>query len=139
MGKIDISQSMRSLDFGPKYNGRIQRACRDFDIATIRDLCQCSGKDLMKIRGIGKRCIEEIESVLEGYGLHLGMLTQEMDEYAGATLPEGEDGTDAGLWEQRRYEVAREMFVRHRIPAEVAVCEADELMNALKLRNTMHP
>ena len=64
---------------------------------------------------------------------------QEMDEYAGATLPEGEDGTDAGLWEQRRYEVAREMFVRHRIPAEVAVCEADELMNALKLRNTMHP
>lgn len=55
MEKTDISQSVKTLDFGSKYNARIQRICREFDIKTIRDLCQWSGKELARVRDIGEK------------------------------------------------------------------------------------
>ena len=83
MEKIDISQSVKTLEFGSKYEARIQRIFREFDIKTIRDLCQWPGKDLVRVRDMGRKSIEEIEDVLERYNLRLGMLGKELDEYAG--------------------------------------------------------
>lgn len=131
MVKIDISKSVDTLDFGLKFGIRIRRICREFDITTIRDLCQWSGKDLIKVRDMGGKSIEEIESVLGKYGLRLGMLAEELDEYAG-TGNSKQAEAEAALWEQRRYEIAKEMFVKHRILAVAAVNEADELIRALK-------
>ncbi len=133
MEKIDISQSVKTLDFGRKYNTRIQRICRDFNITTIRELCQWYGKDMIRVHDIGKKSIEEIEEVLGRYNLRLGMFNEELDEYAGIGLSKQEEA-DAALWEQRRYEIAKEMFVRYRILAIAAVNEADELIRTLRYK-----
>ena len=130
MEKIDISQSVKTLEFGSKYEARIQRIFREFDIKTIRDLCQWPGKDLVRVRDMGKKSIEEIEDVLERYNLRLGMLGKELDEYAGIENSV-QDEEEEAKWEQRRYEIAREMFVQHRMLAVAAVKEADDLIAAL--------
>ncbi|WP_044096674.1 DNA-directed RNA polymerase subunit alpha C-terminal domain-containing protein [Bacteroides sp. 14(A)] len=131
MAKIDINQSVETLDFGRKYDTRIQRICREFRITTIRDLCQWPGRDLMKVHDMGEKSIEEIEAVLGKYDLRLGMLGEELDEYAGTGNSKQEEA-EAALWEQRRYEIAKEMFVKHRMLAVAAVNEADELIRALR-------
>ena len=106
MEKIDISQSVKTLEFGSKYEARIQRIFREFDIKTIRDLCQWPGKDLVRVRDMGRKSIEEIEDVLERYNLRLGMLGKELDEYAGIENSV-QDEEEEAKWEQRRYEIAR--------------------------------
>ena len=108
MEKIDISQSVKTLEFGSKYEARIQRIFREFDIKTIRDLCQWPGKDLVRVRDMGRKSIEEIEDVLERYNLRLGMLGKELDEYAGienSVQDEEEEasGNNAGTRSPRRY------------------------------------
>ena len=120
MEKIDISQSVKTLEFGSKYEARIQRIFREFDIKTIRDLCQWPGKDLVRVRDMGRKSIEEIEDVLERYNLRLGMLGKEQDE------------EEEAKWEQRRYEIAKEVFIHHRLVANSAVYEADGLIRALR-------
>lgn len=131
MVKIDINQSVDTLDFGRKYDTRIQRICREFSITTIRDLCRWIGRDLIKVHDMGEKSIEEIEEVLGKYNLRLGMLDEELDEYAGIGNSRQEKAEEA-LWEQRRYEIAKEMFVHHRLAANSAVYEADDLIRALR-------
>ena len=119
MEKIDISQSVKTLEFGSKYEARIQRIFREFDIKTIRDLCQWPGKDLVRVRDMGRKSIEEIEEVLERYNLRLGMLGKELDEYA-------------GIENSVQDEEEEEIFIHHRLVAESAVYEADGLIRALR-------
>lgn len=129
MEKIDISQSIKTLGFGGKYNARIQRICRESDIKTVRDLCQWPERELVRIRDIGEKSIEEIEDVLGKYSLRLGMSGEELDEYSGIGNSVQEEETK---WEQRRYEIAKEIFVHHRLAANSAVYEADELIRVLR-------
>lgn len=131
MEKIDISQSVKTLEFGSKYEARIQRIFREFDIKTILDLCQWPGKDLVRVRDMGRKSIEEIEDVLERYNLRLGMPGKELDEYAGIGNSV-QDEEEEAKWEQRRYEIAKEVFIHHRLVANSAVYEADELIRALR-------
>ena len=123
MEKIDISQSVKTLEFGSKYEARIQRIFREFDIKTIRDL--------VRVRDMGRKSIEEIEDVLERYNLRLGMPGKELDEYAGIGNSV-QDEEEEAKWEQRRYEIAKEVFIHHRLVANSAVYEADELIRALR-------
>lgn len=129
MVRIDINQSVNTLDFGHKFSVRIRRICHEFGITTIRDLCQWPGSDLIKVRNMGGKSIEEIEAVLGRYDLRLGMLAEELDEYAGTG---NSKQAEVALWEQRRYEIAKEMFVKHRMLAIAAVNEAEELIRALR-------
>mgnify|MGYP000806628660 CR=1 FL=1 len=59
------------------------------------------------------------------------MFNEELDKYAGIGNTTPEDKEEEAKWEQRRYEIAREMFVQHRMLAVAAVKEADDLIAAL--------
>ena len=140
MGKIDIKQSIRTLDFGCQYDIRVQGIFRENGIFSIRDLCQWSRRDLMRMRYLGNKSVMGIEAVLEKYDLRLGMTDKELDEYAGIDHREKEassvlsiqEDTEAGKWEQRRYEIAKDLCVNQCITAYDAVQEADKLIRALK-------
>lgn len=88
-------------------------------------------KGLGKGTRYGKKSIEEIEDVLERYNLRLGMPGKELDEYAGIGNSV-QDEEEEAKWEQRRYEIAKEVFIHHRLVANSAVYEADELIRALR-------
>ena len=142
MERIDIDKNVDALDFGSPFEIRIQMLCHAHEMVSIRDLCRYSRLDLMKMRHCGRKTIGRIEAVLNRYGLQLGMTDRELDEYArtaprestalaAASAPED---TEAAKWEQRRYEIAKEMFVQHRMLAVAAVKEADDLIAALGYR-----
>lgn len=81
-----------------------------------------------------------IEEVLGKYALQLGMTNKELDEYAGIDFQESEnlsnipieEDTEADKWEERRYEIAKELFVHQHLSAYNAVTEADSLIKYLK-------
>lgn len=145
MERIDIDKNVDALDFGSPFEIRIQMLCHAHEMVSIRDLCRYSRLDLMKMRHCGRKTIGRMEAVLNRYGLQLGMTDRELTEYAhtaqrertalaaASALEETED-TEAAKWEQRRYEIAREMFVQHRMLAVAAVKEADDLIAALGYR-----
>lgn len=86
--KIDIEQPVCLYDFGHNYNVRIQRILRDNHIITIRELCRQPKRNLLGLHDFGKNSIWKIETLLENYGLCLGMSDKELDEYAGILSPE---------------------------------------------------
>lgn len=142
MERIDIDKNVDALDFGSPFEIRIQMLCHAHEMVSIRDLCRYSRLDLMKMRHCGRKTIGRIEAVLNRYGLQLGMTDRELDEYARTAQRESRalaaasapEDTEAAKWEQRRYEIAKEMFVQHRMLAVAAVKEADDLIAALGYR-----
>lgn len=140
METIDISQSVKALDFGKQYGTRVQGVFRENEIFSIRDLCRQIRRDLVRTCYLGEKSVAMIEAVLKKYGLRLSMTDKELNEYAGVEHREKEmlsdtsvqEDAEAVLWEQRRYEIAKEMFVKYRILAIAAVNEADELIRALR-------
>lgn len=140
MEMIDISQSVKALDFGKQYGIRVQGVFWENEIFSIRDLCRQIRRDLVRTRYLGEKSVAMIEAVLKKHGLRLGMTDKELNEYAGVEHREKEmpfdtsvqEDAEAVLWEQRRYEIAKEMFVKYRILAIAAVNEADELIRALR-------
>lgn len=140
MERIDIGKNVNMFRFRDTLDTRIRHMFHMKGITTVRDLCLQNKRDLMKTREVGIRSIRQIETILEPYGLRLGMYETELDEYARAAQSENKALTDASLseekeekkWEQRRYEIAREMFVQHRMLAVAAVKEADDLIAVLR-------
>lgn len=43
------------------------------DIETLGDLVQCRRNDLLKIRNVGKKCVDEYELIAKSFGLRLDM------------------------------------------------------------------
>lgn len=140
MGKMDISKSVKSLDFGKQYGVRVQRIFQKNGIFTIRDLCSQSKQELAYTRYLSERSISMIEKILGKYALQLGMTNKELDEYAGIDFQESGNqsniligkNTEADKWEERRYKIALELFVHQRLSAYNAVTEADSLIKHLR-------
>lgn len=139
MERIDIGQNVNLFRFRDTVDARIRHMFRRNGITTVRDLCLQNKRDLMKTREVGIRSIMQIETILEPHGLRLGMHETELDEYARAAqrdrkVPAAASASEETKWEQRRYEIAREMFVQHRMLAVAAVKEADDLIAVLRHR-----
>lgn len=88
MKKMDISKSVKSLDFGKQYGVRVQRIFQKNGIFTVRDLCSQSKQELAHTRYLSERSISMIEKILGKYALQLGMTNKELDEYAGIDFQE---------------------------------------------------
>lgn len=66
-GEAMLDKTIKEVNFSTRvFNGLM--AAR---INTIRDLCNCSKAELMKLGHLGKRSVAEIESVLSEMGLEL--------------------------------------------------------------------
>lgn len=89
MERIDIGQNVNLFRFRDTLDARIRRMFRVNGITTVRDLCLQNKRDLLKTREVGIRSIRLIETILESYGLWLGMHETELDEYARAAQKEG--------------------------------------------------
>ena len=140
MKQIDINQNVTTLYFGSMQNTRIQRVCGAMQISTIRDLCLCTAHDLANMRGMGCASLKKVKEVLGGCGLRLGMTEEEVKEYArpdshADEMPEERPApqtTATADWEQRRYEVAKELLLSQTMPPVEAVKKADEFIEALR-------
>ena len=60
-------------DYADQLSVRAYNGLRNADIATIGDLVLKSEQELLRERNIGRKSIEEVERILEGLGLKLGM------------------------------------------------------------------
>jgi len=141
MEKIDVNRCVGELFCEEPFALRIRKVCGSHQIATIRDLCLYTNWDLIHFRHLGDKSIAHIEDMLGSYGLRLGMSEPELDAYMG--LEPGEDEKVAAImrfeeaeavkWRQRRYEVARDLYVRYRgLSPYEAIAEAEKLILALQ-------
>lgn len=60
-------------DYADQLSVRAYNGLRNADIATIGDLVVKSESELLRERNIGRKSIEEVERILDGLGLKLGM------------------------------------------------------------------
>ena len=60
-------------DYADQLSVRAYNGLRNADIATIGDLVVKSESELLRERNIGRKSIEEVERILDGLGLQLGM------------------------------------------------------------------
>lgn len=141
MGKFDIDRPIAELFSVEPYALRIRNVCNSHDIATIRELCLHSNWDLLHFRHLGERSIAHMEKMLGNFGLRLGMTEEDLDAYMRFETEDDKDVTtimrfeesEEVKWDQRRYEVARDLYVRYRgLSPYEAMEEAEKLILALQ-------
>lgn len=137
MGKFDIDRPIAELFSVEPYALRIRNVCNSHDIATIRELCLHSNWDLLHFRHLGERSIAHMEEMLGNFGLRLGMTEEDLDAYMRFETEDDKDVTtimrfeesEEVKWDQRRYEVARDLYVRYRgLSPYEAMEEAEKLI-----------
>ena len=142
MGKFDIDRPIAELFSVEPYALRIRNVCNSHDIATIRELCLHSNWDLLHFRHLGERSIAHMEEMLGNFGLRLGMTEEDLDAYMRFETEDDKDVTtimrfeesEEVKWDQRRYEVARDLYVRYRgLSPYEAMEEAEKLILALQV------
>lgn len=63
---------------------RSVNSLKNANIHTLRDLVRRSEKDMLETKNFGRKSLEEVQEVLQGLGLHLGMAVAERSASAGA-------------------------------------------------------
>jgi DNA-directed RNA polymerase subunit alpha len=63
---------------------RSVNSLKNANIHTLRDLVRRSEKDMLETKNFGRKSLEEVQEVLQGLGLHLGMDVSERPASAGA-------------------------------------------------------
>ena len=120
---------------------RILQVCGSHYIVSVRALCLHTNQDLIRFRQLGHKSIAHIGYILSRHGLRPGMTEKELDIYMGIKSEEDEGVTtiiryeesEAAKWQQRRYEVARDLYVKYRsLSPYEAMEEAEKLILALQ-------
>ena len=119
------------------FDTRIHKVLSDNGINTVGDLVKKSELELLKLPKLGRAAVTEIRDFLEENGLELG-------SDGGMTDVPVNDGID---WEQRRYEIARDVLASYttrynrdlvewnpRERAKAALEQADALVELLKMK-----
>lgn len=141
MEKIDINQNVSELFCEEPFVLRIRKVCGSHGIESVRDLCLHTNWDLIQFRHLGHKSIAHIGDVLGRHGLRPGMTEKELDIYMGIESGEGKcvadimrhEESEAVKWQQRRYEVARDLYVKYRsLSPYEAMEEAEKLILALQ-------
>ena len=118
------------------FDTRIHKVLSDNGINTVGNLVKKSESELLKLTKLGRAAVTEIRDFLEENGLELGG--------GGMTDVPVNDGID---WEQRRYEIARDVLASYttrynrdlvewspRERAKAALEQADALIELLKTK-----
>jgi DNA-directed RNA polymerase subunit alpha len=63
---------------------RSVNSLKNANIHTLRDLVRRTEKDMLETKNFGRKSLEEVQEVLQGLGLHLGMEVPERSASAGA-------------------------------------------------------
>ena len=69
----ELHRSTSIDDYADQLSVRAYNGLRNADISTIGDLVVKSESELLRERNIGRKSIEEVERILDGLGLKLGM------------------------------------------------------------------
>ena len=119
------------------FDTRIHKVLSDNGINIVGDLVKKSESELLKLPKLGRAAVTEIRDFLEENGLELGSDSDMTDVSVN-------DGID---WEQRRYEIARDVLASYttrynrdlvewnpRERAKAALEQADALIELLKTK-----
>ena len=98
---ITIDTPIKKIRF-TRNNVRIQNCLFYNNVKTVGDLVKLTRDELKKFRDLGPVCINIIEDWLEHYGLSLGDGNFQSPADSLELTPQD--------WEQRRYEVAKEIL-----------------------------
>ena len=141
MKKISLQTKLQDCHVHQRYINNIIIGSKK----TIGDLIYSQKYELRRIRGVGKKCIQEWDNFLKVYGLHIGMSEYEIYQYeseetSNCTSEENSNcRTESSVdWEQRRYEITKHILLQSvtlaspKGSAENAVKFADALIEKLK-------
>ena len=103
--KINMAMSLREIPFIWDRE-RVLNILAQGGIYTVGDLVNHTADELLKL-GIGALSLHYLEQYLESFYLHL----KDEDEYKW-TGGKNVQGLSPDLWERRRYEVAKDIFLK---------------------------
>lgn len=106
MEKISLKAKLEDCSVPQRYIDAIKRG---EDVRTIFDIVSLTICEFLRIRTVGERCLGTWQDFLEPYGLHFGMTVDEIRQYESEET--SNCSTESSVdWEQRRYEIAKEML-----------------------------
>ena len=127
---ITIDTPIKEIRF-PRHDRRIHNALFYNEVETVGDLVQLSRDELKKFNNLGVASINSIEDWLESHGVSLGDGNFQSPADSLDLTPQD--------WEQRRYEVAKEIL--HKLLFTTFSCDnrrarAEEISQAIDIASS---